>query len=472
MSKTAKVPHVASRANWLGVGWLISMLFGEQDHDIQSRSPNVQTVTSGPLGLVYFLNEEVKSRRDEFANRLASEFDVPMVVQAIENDRAKVSTADGCFVLPEDAVSVFGADHPFLDDVARDLIALVQHPDAGDLVLVGWTRERQSISFVLQNGAHAGPGVEETSAFVLLPGDIDVGDPDKRHLRPDNLRRAALRFLGREPAQPSYRTELTCRDEAIRIMTYNVHACVGMDGELSPERIARVIDQSGANVICLQELDVFRRRSGNRDQAHAIALHLEMNHKFHPAWHLEEESFGNAILTRFPMRMVEMKGLHHHKSDRSRRSALWAEIDVNEELSLQLINTHLSIYPKEQLIQARELMEEWVQPASLLGPVVLCGDFNARPNSATHKAFAGKMFDVESFDQTRTRSTYFSPFPMARFDHIFVTRGLLPVNTQVIDSRIAKVASDHLPLIADLKFDRASAGFDCTISGANQSIQP
>ncbi len=471
-SNTRGGTRVPSRASWLGVGWLVSMLFGEQDHDLQSRSPNVQTVTSGPLGFVYLLFPDGKLRCDEIARRLASEFGVPMVVQAVEGNQAKITTPDGGFVLPQDAILVFGADHPFLEDVTRDLLSLIQHPDAGDLVLVGWNRNQGSTSFVLQNGAHAGPGFAETGAFALLPADIPVGEPAKRYLRPNDLRLAALRFLGREPAHRSRQVNLTCRDEGLRIMTYNVHACVGMDGELSPERIARVIAQSGANIVCLQELDVFRMRSGNRDQAHAIALHLEMNHKFHPAWHLQEESFGNAILTRFPMRMVEMKGLHHHKSDRSRRSALWAEIELSPGFSLQLINTHLSIYPKEQLIQAQQLMDEWVHPASLLGPVVLCGDFNARPDSATHRAFSQRLLDVETFDKTPARSTYFSPFPVARVDHIFVTPGLIASNTQVVGSRIAKVASDHLPLVTDVKLDRTQPGFVRQTSGANQSTRP
>ena len=448
------VNRLPTRANWLGLGWLVSMLFGEQDQDIQSRSPFVQTVTSGPIGFVYLLTPELRQRCNEFAERLVNEFDVPMVVQAASNKTAKVTTAEGQFVLPADAVLVFGADHPFLQDVTEDLVRLAHHPDAGDIVLIGWTHQQQSTSFVLQNGAHAGPGIEETRAFAMLPPDVrpgKAGEGNPRYLRPHDLRTAALRFLRQQPQSRAAESHEIWRDQRIRILTYNVHGCVGMDGELSPERIARVIAQSGANVVCLQELDVFRRRSGNRDQAHAIAMHLEMNFEFHPAWHLEEEQFGNAVLTRFPMRVIESKGIHHHKADRSRRSALWVEIDVDERTSIQIINTHLSIYPKEQLIQAQELIDQWVQQAALLGPVVLCGDFNARPNSPTHKVFSRTMFDVETFDKRPTKSTYFSPFPVSRVDHIFLTHELMSEHAHVIESRVARIASDHLPLVADLK---------------------
>ncbi len=481
--------RLPSRANWLGIGWLVSILFGEQDHDIQSRSQNVQTVTSGPLGFVYLMNKGIRDQRKEFATRLVNEFAVPMTVVADTGvsdtnrstltehgtvDQATVFTADGTFTLPQDAVQIFGPQHPFLDDVANDLVQLVRHEDSGDIVLVGWSQECQSSSFSLQHGAHAGPGIEETRAFALLPPDVLIGDWQKRYLRPNDMRQAAMRFLGRDKssrigvaAKPRERVvEHPVEHPVQRILTYNVHACVGMDGQLSPERIARVIAQSGANIVCLQELDVFRRRSGNRDQAHAIAQCLAMRYEFHHAWQLEEERFGNSVLACYPMRVVEAKGLHHHQSDRSRRSALWVEIEIGDGVALQVINTHLSIYPKEQLIQARQLMEEWVQPASLLGPVIVCGDFNARPSSKTWAAFASVLSDVESFDRNPTRATYFSPFPFTRVDHIFVTPDLVAMKTQVVGTRIAKVASDHLPLMADLKHKKDDAGQIRAANGA------
>lgn len=452
-----KLERLPTRANWLGIGWLVSMLFGEQDHDVQTRSAMVQTVTSGPVGFVYLLTPEAKHRRKEIARQLVQDAGVPMTVVSEGPQNATVFTPDKTYRLPEDATAVFGTDHPFLPDVTSDLIQLAFHQDAGDIVLVGWRRDRDSSSFVLQNGAHAGPGIDETSAFALLPSDTLLPVSKKAYLRPDDLRLAALRFLGRDSEGHEIRQQPRIRSGRIRLMTYNVHACVGMDGQLSPDRIARVIAQSGADVVCLQELDVFRHRSGNCDQAHAIARHLEMSHQFHPAWRLEEERFGNAILTRYPMRVVETKGLHHHKADRSRRSALWVEIDVDEETSLQVINTHLSIYPAEQRIQMRQLLDEWVQPALLLGPVVLCGDFNARPGSTTCKLSSKVLRNVESFDAHPVRSTLFSPFPISRVDHIFVTEDLQALRTRVIRTRLAEIASDHLPLISDLEWKSAGA---------------
>jgi endonuclease/exonuclease/phosphatase family metal-dependent hydrolase len=239
--------------------------------------------------------------------------------------------------------------------------------------------------------------------------------------------------------------------DVLRIMTYNVHACVGMDGQLSPQRIARVISQTGASLVCLQELDVFRSRSGKQDQAHEIAKFLEMNFQFHPAWHIEEEKFGNAVLTRFPLNVVKAESLHHYKESRSRRSAIWAEIEFGCESRLQVISSHLSIYPREQLRQAEELLRDWIEPAMQRGPVVLCGDLNARPNSRCYRVFASALRDVASFSEGPPKPTYFSPKPVSRLDHIFVSKDLLATHSDVIESQLARIASDHLPLVANIR---------------------
>ena len=362
-------------------------------------------------------------------------------------------TADGSMGLDEAADSVFN-DHPFRTELLGDLTRMVRHVDSGEIVIFGWNGKQRTMSFVLQLGAHAGPGIDETSAFALIPSDTLLPQVDRQYLRPDDLRLAALRFLRRDETG-GYLRRRPKRTSPMRVLTYNVHACVGMDGLLSPERIARLILQADADVICLQELDVFRNRSGNRDQAHAIAQYLEMSHQFHPAWSLEEEQFGNAILSKFPMRVIQKRGLHHHKQDRSRRSALWVEIDIDESTSLQVINTHLSIYPQEQKIQCQQLIEEWFQPASLLGPVVLCGDLNAPPRSATHRLLSAAMRDIESFDNSPTRRTLFSPLPISRVDHGFVSEGLECTRVRVVDSRLASIASDHLPLLFDLRLKPA-----------------
>ena len=86
----------------------------------------------------------------------------------------------------------------------------------------------------------------------------------------------------------------------VRLMTYNVHGCVGVDKRLDVGRIAAVIAQNRPDIVALQELDVGRARSGRVDQAHEIAGRLGMRVHFNCAFRVEEEQYGDAILTPLP----------------------------------------------------------------------------------------------------------------------------------------------------------------------------
>ena len=94
-----------------------------------------------------------------------------------------------------------------------------------------------------------------------------------------------------------------------RLLTYNVHRCVGVDRKLDVHRIADVIAEHEPDVVCLQELDVGRARTGWVDQADAIAQRLAMSVQFHPAMKVEAELYGDAILTHRPERLVRAAAL-------------------------------------------------------------------------------------------------------------------------------------------------------------------
>src|SRR5689334_13841828 len=90
----------------------------------------------------------------------------------------------------------------------------------------------------------------------------------------------ALAWLGRNDdrehrrgvSQSAYLQQRThVRTVCVRIMTYNVHSCRGMDGAISHERIAEVIERYNPDVVALQELDLGRERSGRLDQTRSIA---------------------------------------------------------------------------------------------------------------------------------------------------------------------------------------------------------
>src|ERR1043166_6248980 len=174
----------------------------------------------------------------------------------------------------------------------------------------------------------------------------------------------------------------------IRMMTYNVHSCIGTDRQLSPARIAEVIAQRKPDIVALQELDVGRARSGRIDQAHAIAQQLEMKFHFHPALQVEEEKYGDAILSTHPMRLVYASQLPTYPARRhlQRRGALWVAVCVDGG-EINVINTHFGLNRRERLAQAEALLE-WTRREDCQPPIIVCGDFNAIPGTVAYRRLA------------------------------------------------------------------------------------
>jgi endonuclease/exonuclease/phosphatase family metal-dependent hydrolase len=417
----------------------------------------------GPVGHVYPPRPLRGEEREALARAIVREAGVPLVLFAADDGHACAVNAQGRHRLPDDAARVVGAEHPLLAWVARDLAALCHHPDAGDLVLLGFRPEGGSLSFPHENGAHGGPGPRETDAFAVLPPDTPLPPPAPDAprlaaagasepvavLRPLDLRAAALTLLGRADAPTARRARP--RRRALRIVTYNVHGCRGMDGHVSPERVARLLARLDPDVVALQELDVGRARSGGVDQAQAIAVALEMESHFLPTLSVEEERFGNAVLSRLPTRLVHAGPLPARAGRRREpRGALWVELDVGGR-AIQLLNTHLSLYPRERSLQVETLLgPDWLGHPDCAPPRVLCGDLNALPFFPVCRRLGRVLRDVQG-GRTRPWRTYAGLVPLGRIDHVFVERELSVERVAVPRSDLARVASDHLPLVVDVE---------------------
>lgn len=407
----------------------------------------------GPMAMIYYRGALGDDELERIAARLTGPGGVPLLLSRNGKGRARAWTAEGRFCLPEDSGRLLGKDHPFLEEVARDLVALCHHVDVGTFVACGWRAGLEPLSFAVENGAHGGVAPGETGAFVLVPDDVRLHPDHGAHLRPLDLRRAALHRLGRElevrpRPRPGPRSAVPDR---IRVMTYNVHSCIGMDGRLSPERTARTIARFNADIIALQELDVRRSRTGGVDQAELIARHLRMDFRFHPALHLEDERYGDAILSCFPMRLVRaaaLPGIPHLEP----RGALWVAIDLGGGVEVNVINTHLGLTAAERRMQAQALLgPDWIGHPDCVDPVVLCGDFNSVPSSLVCRMLRTRLRDVQLEHEThRPRATFFTRFPMARIDYVFVSPGVGIRDIDVPSGAPVRVTSDHLPLVVDL----------------------
>ncbi|MCO5156746.1 MAG: endonuclease/exonuclease/phosphatase family protein [Aquamicrobium sp.] len=234
----------------------------------------------------------------------------------------------------------------------------------------------------------------------------------------------------------------------IRIMTYNVHSCRGTDGRIDPARIAEVVARARPDIAALQEVDVGRARSGGFDQARLIAAHLNMEAHFHPALHLADEQYGDAILTALPSRLVRAAPL---PSLGEPRGAIWVSVDIGGT-RLQVINTHLGLRRRERMAQVAALLGPgWLGSAECRdNPTVLVGDFNAVPTSAPYRNLARHGRDVQLHAGARPKATFPSRFPLLRLDHIFIGEGIEAVAAEVPSDLMARTASDHLPLSATI----------------------
>ncbi len=237
-----------------------------------------------------------------------------------------------------------------------------------------------------------------------------------------------------------------------RILTYNVRRCLGTDGRLSPGRIADVIAAYEPDVVALQELDVGRARTGGVDQAHMIAQALGMQMHFHASLRVLEEEYGNAILTHRPSQLIKSGPLPGPtgRFAPEPRGALWASINFGGA-DVQIVTTHLGLRQGERLSQVDCLLgPHWLGHRGCRDPVILLGDFNASPRSRAYQRLTTLLRDAQrSAPHHKVRPTFPSRLPMLRIDHIFVSRSVHVTRVESVRTPMARVASDHLPLMVE-----------------------
>lgn len=233
-------------------------------------------------------------------------------------------------------------------------------------------------------------------------------------------------------------------------MTYNVHGCVGMDLRRSEKRVAEVIASFQPDIVGLQELDLGRKRSGGVDQAGLIALELGFDRIFHPALIRNEEHYGDAILSRWPMTRRLVGELPSQKAFPfpETRGALWVEIQTPFG-RVHVINTHFGIGTGERIEQAEALIgAEWIGAVPEEEPLIVLGDFNSLPSSRPYRILTSILRDASRVHGRRKRPTFPTFLPMLPLDHIFVNMSCRVHGVAVGVGRAARLASDHYPLFA------------------------
>jgi endonuclease/exonuclease/phosphatase family metal-dependent hydrolase len=239
-------------------------------------------------------------------------------------------------------------------------------------------------------------------------------------------------------------------DRALRVITFNIHHGANGAEQLDLERVARVIEDSGADVAALQEVDRhWSERSALADQTALLSRRLRMHGVFAanldldpPAAGQPRRQYGTALLSRHRIRSWRNTLLPRPEGG-EQRGLLEAQIKVRGA-RVRIANTHLQHDSAVERTAQAQLIAELLAPAR--EPVVLVGDLNAVPDAAELVPLFGVFADAWTRAGDGPGFTIPVEAPDRRIDYVLTSPEIRARHAAVI----ATDASDHLPVVADL----------------------
>jgi endonuclease/exonuclease/phosphatase family metal-dependent hydrolase len=236
----------------------------------------------------------------------------------------------------------------------------------------------------------------------------------------------------------------------LRIATYNIHKCRGLDRRVRPARIVQVLREIDADIVAMQEV-ISAHGRGEDDQAQFIAAELGFHFCFGENRHLGGAPYGNLLLSRYPLSLIQN---HDISTDgRERRGCLRADIRI-AETTFHLFNVHLGTSFFERRRQARKLIDtDILGDSKLLGVRIICGDFNEWTRGLTTQVLTRSFRSIDIRSHLGRPRTYPGIIPLVHLDHIYFDGSLKLDHAVLHRSRTALMASDHLPLVAEFQVD-------------------
>lgn len=224
----------------------------------------------------------------------------------------------------------------------------------------------------------------------------------------------------------------------LRIVSYNVHGCVGTDRVFSPERIAAVLEALQPDVIALQEVE--SRLFGGQAVEEYLAQRLHMHAYAGPTLRRSDADYGNLLLAKTAASSVRTHDISTPGVEP--RGAIEARFNIGHD-HVRVVATHLGLGVSERCQQVQQLLSDINFGDADVD--VLAGDINewrpfARPLRLLQAAF-GYASGVRSFPAN---------LPVFALDRIFVSPANAAGPVHADKSRASRVASDHLPLVCDI----------------------
>ncbi len=243
----------------------------------------------------------------------------------------------------------------------------------------------------------------------------------------------------------------------LRVMTYNIHKAIGADRMFRPDRIVAILKYYSPDIALLQEVDHGAPRSGHVYLATELAQKLHYDHQaFGINVFLKRGKYGNATLSRFPIG-------RQHNIDlslrwRKRRGAQHTTIAIRKggcEIDLEVFNVHLGLSAMERREQLRRLFtSEQFAHIQDQQPCLVAGDMNDWRGVLKRIYFTKNGFACATNRRTGSRwsiKTFPSYAPTAGLDKIFYRGRLKMLHVHRSRLKLAQVASDHLPVIAEFE---------------------
>jgi endonuclease/exonuclease/phosphatase family metal-dependent hydrolase len=233
---------------------------------------------------------------------------------------------------------------------------------------------------------------------------------------------------------------------AVRVVTYNIHGCVGLDRRYDPTRIAAVLQEIDADIVCLQEVDA-RGAWLRVDQAAYLGQATNRNVILGAPASERRGRFANAILTRFPS--LTARAIDLAVPGYEPRAAIDVDLVIGRRV-LRVMATHFGLHAAERQLQANRLVAALAEPAeSHKAPahaVLLVGDLNEwRGRNGGGIRALDRCLGPSAIPRT-----FPSWMPVLPLDRIYALGPATLRDVHVYRSALARVASDHLPLIGNL----------------------
>ena len=236
-----------------------------------------------------------------------------------------------------------------------------------------------------------------------------------------------------------------------RLLTYNIHKGIGgVDRRYCPERIVETIEHYAPDIAMLQEVDDGVPRTEHHRQVEMMALGMGFrHHAYQRNVRLKPGYYGNAILSQFPLTRVDTIDLTVPLKKRRQALVVSSRLRFQgHSRTITLANVHLGLAGYERKMQLRRLLgHPLLARHHVNSPVLVGGDFNDVWGTLGKRVMLPAGF-VSTGGAIRT---FPATMPLRSLDRVFVRGAIVVHHAFAGHTRLAKQASDHLPLIVDME---------------------